>query len=904
MLWARRFWLRLQTLFRRDQIAHRLDDEIQFHLEQQIGENIAAGMSREEACYAALRTFGNPTVLKEDTRDTWGWLRLEQMGQDLRYAFRTLRKSAGFTATAILTLALGIGANTAIFQLLDAVRLRSLPVRAPQSLALVQINGGNHGFGVSHYETQLTYPLWEQLRAHHEVFSGVIAWTSDGNLVRIGQGSQDRRARGLLVSGETFAVLGVPAIRGRLFTEEDDRPGCGLPGAVISYGFWQSEFGGSDSAIGSKILIEGYPVEVLGVTPPSFFGLEVGKNFDLALPFCSLTGFRPATDAFTRRDYFWLTVMGRLKPGSTIELASAQLAAVSPGILEATVPVGRSTESQNTYRAFRLAAYPSANGLSQLRKTYDTSLWLLLCITGLVLLIACANLTNLMLVRAGTREREMAVRLTCGASRWRLVRQLLTEGLLLATGGAFLGLYLARVFARSILWLLSTERNVLELDLTLDWRVLYFTVSIAVMTCLVFGLVPAFRSSRAEPGDALKSGNRGVTARLERFSFQRILVVSQIAVSLVLLVGALLFVRSFRNLTTFDPGFREKGILLAFIDLEPMHLADAEQYPAVIRDLLTQIRSLPQVESAATSTHVPLDGSSWTLGLQIDSREGWSKFTWVSPGYFETMQIALLTGRDFNDRDTQASPHVAIVNEAFTRRYLGGVSPIGKTFRSVVEPGYPSTEYEIVGVVRNTKYAGLREETPAESFGAASQFPAFGPWVSIFLRSSSPPSVVFSVLRAKLDGLNPKIRSDFSVFRKDIENQLVRERMMALLSGFFGALAGLLTTIGLYGVISYIVVTRRNEIGVRMALGASRGNIVGMVLQETVVLLALGTVVGVALALAATRGAGSLLFGLQPSDPLSLIGASVLLVAVALIASFLPARRASRVDPMVALRYE
>ena len=463
---------------------------------------------------------------------------------------------------------------------------------------------------------------------------------------------------------------------------------------------------------------------------------------------------------------------------------------------------------------------------------------------------------------------------------------------------------MARIFGRSILWLLSTERNVLELNLALDWRALLFTASIAVTTCLVFGLAPAFRSSRAEPGDALKSGSRGVTTGLERFSFQRILVVSQIAVSLVLLVGALLFVRSFCNLTTFDPGFREKDILLAFINLEPMHLTDIEQYPTVIRDLLAQIRSLPGVESAATSTHVPLDGSSWTLGLQIDSREGWSKFTWVSPGYFETMQIALLTGRDFNDRDTQASPHVAIVNEAFVQKYLNGANPIGRTFRSVVEPGYPSTDYEIVGVVKNTKYAGLREETPPESFGAASQFPAFGPWFSIFLRSSSPPSVVFSALRAKINELNPEIRSDFSVFRKDIENRLIRERMMALLSGFFGALAGLLTMIGLYGVISYIVVTRQNEIGVRMALGASRGNIVGMVLRQTVVLLALGTALGAASAVAVTRGVSSLLFGLQPDDPASFIGASILLIAVALIASFLPARRASRVDPMVALRYE
>jgi len=899
----RNFAAGLRSLFRKNQVDREFDEELGAYLEMEAAEKMRQGVSRQDALREVRLERGSLEGSKEVVR-SGGWeFFVETCWQDLRYAFRTLRRSAGFTATGILTLALGIGANTAIFQLLDAVRLQSLPVSAPQSLALVEIKGGNHGFGISNRDTNLTYPLFEQLRAHQEAFSGVFAW-SGGDEVAVGQGSQQRRARVLWLTGNTFAVLGVPPIRGRLFTDEDDRRDCSIQGVVISYGFWQSEFGGRDSAIGSKLLIQGHPAEVLGVTPPDFFGLEVGNNFDLAEPFCSVTAFRPAASVLARRDLFWLTVMGRLKPGWSTDQASVQLDAISPGLFEATEPDGYSTKSQGAYRAFRLAAYPAANGLSDLRKTYDASLLLLFGITGLVLLIACANLANLMLVRAGTREREMAVRLACGASRWRLVRQLLTEGLLLAAGGAFLGLYLATIFGRSILWLLSTERNVLELNLALDWRVLLFTASIAVMTCLVFSLVPAFRSSRAKPGDALKSGSRGVTAGLERFSFQRVLVVSQIAISAVLLVGALLFVRSFRNLTTFDPGFREKGILLAFVNLEPMRLADVDQYPAVIRDLLAQVRSLPQVESAATSTHVPLDGSSWTLGLQIDGSEGWSKFTWVSPGYFETMQIALLTGRDFNDRDTQTSPHVAVVNEAFARTYLGGAHPIGKTFRSVAEPGYPSTEYEIVGVVRNTKYAGLREETPPECFGAASQFPAFGPWVSIFLRSSSPPSAVFSVLRAKLNEVNPEIRSHFSVFRKDIEGRLVRERMMALLSGFFGALAGLLTMIGLYGVISYVVLNRRNEIGVRMALGASRVDIIGMVLRQTILLLALGTVLGIALALAATRGAGSLLFGLRPHDPLTFAAAGVLLIGVALIASFVPALRASRVDPMEALRYE
>ena len=894
----------LKQLFSRRRLYNDVSDEIKQHLKEKIEELVAGGMSSKAAAYAARREFGNVSLIENDSHAVWRWPTIEGFFADVRYALRTLGKSPGFTAAAILTLALGIGANTAIFQLFDAVRLRNLPIRDPQSLALVEVRGGNQGYGVSHYATQLTYPLWEQVRAHQVSFSGVFAWTSDGNDVRIGQGSEARHARGLMVSGETFDVLGVLPIRGRLFTAEDDRPGCGIPGMVISYGFWQSQFGGRDSAIGSKLLIENHPVEVLGVTPPSFFGFEVGKNFDFAVPFCSLTAFASGDAAFTRRDYFWLTVMGRLKPEWTTERATAQLEAMSPGIFEATVPPGRSTESQNDYRAFRLAAYPAANGLSGLREEYDTSLWLLLGITGLVLLIACANLANLMLVRASARERETAVRLALGASRWRLIRQLFAESLLLAAGGAVFGIYLAKVFGRTIVWLLSTSGNALELDMALDWRVLSFTASLAVTTCLAFGLMPALRSSRTAPGDALKSGSRGVTAGRERFSFQRILVVSQIAISLVLLVGALLFVRSFRNLATFDPGFREKDILLAFINLEPMHLRDSEQYGAVIRDLLKQIRSMEQVESAATSTHVPLDGSSWTLGLHLDSIEGSSKFTWTSPGYFQTMQIPFLAGRDFNDRDTQASPHVTIVNEAFAQKYLGGANPIGKTFRTVLEPGYPSTEYEIVGVVRNTRYAGLREETPPESFGAASQFPAFGPWVSVFIRSSSPPSILFSELRAKLNELNPEIRSDFRVFRQDIEDHLVRERMMALLSSFFGALAGLLTTIGLYGVISYTVAMRRNEIGIRMALGASRRDVVGIIVGQTLVLLGFGVGLGVVLALAAVPSAGSLLFGLQSYDPLTLAGASALLVTIALIASLLPAQKASRVDPMVALRYE
>src|SRR5713101_2681898 len=803
-------------------------------------------------------------------RKTRGAVSAEFMMQDLRFAWRALRKNWGFAATAILTLALGIGANTAIFQLLDAVRLRNLPVADPARLAAVHVKNGTRGFGFAVFdarttgdnETMLSYPMWEQIRLHPQSFSGVFAWAQTGS-VSLGEGAQERRARGLWVSGEIFSVLGVPPLRGRVFTEKDDQPNCGLPGVVISYPLWQSEFGGQDSAIGSRLMVEGRPTEVIGVTTPVFFGLEVVKTFDFAVPFCSLTTYFPAAETMTRSDLFWLRVDGRLKPGGTLEQASSQLGAMSPGFIEATLPSGFSSTSLNVYKNFRLAAYPGGNGISWLRQTYDTSLWLLLGTTGLVLLIACANLANLMLARASTREREMAVRLALGASRWRLIRQLLSEGFVLAGAGTVLGIALAEVFSRSLVHFLSTGNSPVQLGISLEWRVLLFAGALTISTCAFVALVPALRSSRVEPGLELKSGSRGTTAGRERFSFQRLLVVSQIAVSVVLLVGALLFARSFWNLATLDPGFREKGILVTYVDLKRLALPP-ERYAPFIRDLLAAVKTVPQVESSATSTHIPLNPSStWSLGVRVNGAEGGSKFAWVSPEYFETMQIPLLTGRWFNDRDTQTSPHVAVVNEAFTRRYLAGISAIGKTIRTSAESGYPETEYEIVGVVKDTKYTDLREPTPPMVFAPADQFPDMRPWAVLLTRFSSSPSVAITAVREKISQISPAIRTEFHVFQTDIENGLNRERLMAVLSGFFGALAALLAMIGLYGVISYMVAMRKNEIGIRMALGASPGSVVRIIMRQTLTLLGVGVGAGLVLAMAAAKGANSLLYGLE-----------------------------------------
>jgi predicted permease len=539
-----------------------------------------------------------------------------------------------------------------------------------------------------------------------------------------------------------------------------------------------------------------------------------------------------------------------------------------------------------------------------LREQYDSSLLLLLGITGLVLLIACANLANLMLARAAAREREIAVRLALGASRWRLVRQLLSESGLLALVGALAGLLIAVVVSRAIIWFLSTKDNAPQLDLSIDWRVLTFMALVAAATCIIFGLIPALRSSNTEPGAAIKAGGRGMTAGRERFSFQRMLVVAQISISLVLLVGAVLFVRSFRNLVTFDPGFREDHIVVAGMGFYKMHLP-TERLKPFQRQLLDEVRAIPGIAGAASTTNIPLWGGSWTLGTQVGSRRSSSKFTWVSPDYFRTLDIPIIAGRDFNLQDTDKSQPVIAVNETFVRTQLGGASPIGTIVRTIAEPGYPETAWRIVAVVKDTRYANLRDDIPPSSYAPASQYPIAGPWTSMMIRSSIPSAAAIAAIKQNLERMHPQLNpSFFEVYQQSIRDGLLRERLMAAVSGFFGALAAILATVGLYGVISYIVARRKNEIGIRMALGAGRGQVVGMILRESGWVLAVGLVVGSALSLLATRSAATLLFGLKANDPSTLLAAAALLAGICVLASYIPARRASKLNPMTTLREE
>lgn len=827
--------------------------------------------------------------------------------QDIRYGWRVLARSPGFFAIATLSLALGIGANTAIFQLLDAVRLRLLPVPHPEKLAELQIARDEHccSGNFSDRYPNLTYPQWEQIRNHQQAFAGIFAWGDER--FNLAEGGEARFAEGLWVSGDYFKVLGVQPIAGRLITSEDDRPGCGSPGVVISHAFWQRQFGGDAQAIGKKISLDGHPVEVLGVSPPGFFGMEVGRNFDVAVPLCAEPWINGERSHLAKRHHWWLAVVGRLKPGWTVARAAAQAKAMSGAVFESTVPPSYRPDQAKYYAQYKLTAMPAGSGVSSLRDDYQKPLWLLLGLAGLVLLIACANLANLTLARASTREREMAVRLAIGADRGRLIRQLLAESLLLSGIGAAMGAVLAQFLSRYMVSFLTTNDTPLFVDLGADWRVFGFTAGVAILTCILFGLTPALRASRTVPASAMKASSRSVTADRSKFGLRRVLVVSQVALSLVLLVGALLFAGSMRNLLTLDAGFRETGLLIAGVDILRANLPAARR-SMFYRELLERVRAIPGVEQAASAGIVQVSGNGWNDIIEIPGqRKQGLMVPWfdrVSAGYFRTMGTPMLAGRDFDDRDTPASPEVAIVNQEFSRKFLGGASPIGKEFRVLVGPGEPQHLYQIVGLVKNSKYQSLRENFKPIAYVAGSQNKAPGPGTSLIVRSTAPLGSLLAAVKRTVLEQSPDISLQFRVFSAQIRESLLRERLMATLSGFFGLLAVVLATVGLYGVLSYMVARRRNEIGIRMALGANSGDVLHLVLREAGVLLIAGLVIGTGLAIAVGRTASSLLFGLKSTDPV-IIGLSVVLLAVvALAASFLPALRAARLEPMTALREE
>ena len=825
--------------------------------------------------------------------------------RDLRHAFRFLRLSPGFTIISVLTLALGIGANTAIFQLIDSIRLRTIPVKNPQELGTIRIADRHWGSGqFSSRYSQLTFAMWEQIRKRQEGFTELAVWSDQR--FNLATGGEVRKAKAIRVSGDFFHVLGVEPILGRLLGPGDDQPGCGISGANISYAFWQRNFAGDPSVVGKRLTLDGNSFQVIGVTPPGFNGISVGDTFDVAVPICIEPILSARYNRLPLRHAWWLATIGRLKPGWTIARANAQMLAVTPAVLQETIPPVYDAEGTKKYLEYKLGAFSASTGFSELREDSETSLWLLLGISGLVLLIACANLANLMLARASARERQITIRRALGATRWRMVRELLSESLLLATAGSICGLFLAFAISRMLVAFISTQQNPIFLDLGMDWRVLAFTTALAVLTTVSFGLAPALRATRAEPATLLQSGSRGTTGGRERFSLRRILIVSQVGLSVVLLMGALLFVRSLRNLTTLNVGFQQTGILVTSVDFGRLQIPE-DRYTEYKRDLVKRVQAIPGVESAAHAMLVPFGGSSWNddvINEGSDQDAGVAWLNYLGPGYFKTVGTPLLAGRDFDDRDTATSVKVAIVNQAFARKILKGADPLGKRFRIHEAPGKPRPLYEIVGVTADNKFQDMHEEFLPFMYFPAAQQEKPGPEDQILIRSSLPLTSLIGSMKETIADVNPGIDLEFLVFKTRIHNSLLQDELMATLSGFFGFLAALLAAIGLYGVISYMVVQRTKEIGIRMAIGANRADVVKMILREAGILTIAGLVIGTGLALGAAQAAKSLLFGLKPRDPLTLVMAVVTLSAVAAFASFLPAYRASKLDPLTALRYE
>ena len=876
--------------------------EIEAHLAIETDEQIARGVPPAEARAAALRRFGNPVRVREEiyTMNTIG--PLDALVQDVRYAIRVLAANRAFTAVAIISLAFGIGANTAIFELLNVVRLRTLPVRDPAGLVEVQIAPPRNRSGsFTGRRPELTYALWQEIRRTQRAFDGMFAWSSYS--MNMAPGGEMRIAQGIFVSGEFFDVLGVRPLAGRLLTAGDDRPGCGSPAAVISHGFWLREFGGQP-VIGRTITLESQRFDIVGIAPAGFFGVEVGRAFDVAMPICAEPLTNPEESRLQRKNYWWLAAMGRLEPGWTQEQAAAHLRTISTGLFEATVPEVYTAGDRKDYLGLKLTAESGAAGVSALRMQYETPLLLLLGITGLVLLIACGNLANLMLARATTREREIAVRLAIGASRRRIARQLLTESVVLALIGAAAGALLARWLSGALVALIRTERVPVFLDLGTDWRALGFTAAVAAVTCLLFGLAPALRATRTAPAEALRSNGRGSTADRGRLGLRQALVVAQVAFTLVLLVGALLFGRSLRNLATVDTGLDAEGVVIADINLQG---DNPDQRPALLRQLLERVRATPAIQTACYVRIIPLSGSGsnnfmTAEGVASQPEDRVANMNYVSDGCFTALGIPLIAGRDIDARDTPSSPRVAVVNESFARRFFGDADPIGRTFREAAEAGRPEPVYNIVGLVGNTKYRSLREDDEPIAWVAAAQEER--PGYPAFLVRSAEPRAAIDALRRTFHDVHPSIVIAFGILDERIAELMVRDRLMAFLSATFGLLAAVLSMVGVYGVMSYVVSRRRNEIGVRMALGASRRDVSWMILREVSVVLAIGIAAGAALALIAARGARSLLFALQPSDPATLAAAATLLACIGLLAGYLPARRAARIEPLTALREE
>ncbi len=904
---------RIRCFLRRDSLARELDEEMQHHL---------ALMAEDSVPNASSRRFGHITLLKEETRAMWTWNIFEQFGQDVRYAFRTMAASRLFTAAAVLSLALGIGANTAIYSFMDAILMRSLPVSHPEELAVLRWHASVrtpvvHGVMGTMYRDGKTgrispnfpYAAWEALATNRDAFQTLFAYTTHGrfNLVINGQAET---SGGLFVSGNFYSGLGVIPAAGRLIGADDDRAGS-TPVAVLGYDYWKRRFASNPSAIGQTILVNNVPVVIAGVSAPGFFGVDAAERADISLPLRLRPRFsdRPGNEEerlFFNRNFYWVEMMGRLRPG--VDLAQAQ-AIMAPQFRQFALSTATSEKEKEAMPQFLLEA--GSSGLDSLRREYSKPLFVLMAMVGLILTIACANVANLLLARSAARRREMAVRLSLGAGRWRIVRQLLTESVMLSLTGGALGLLVAFWGIRFITWVIANGSEDFTLRAELNWPVLGFTLALALAAGIVFGLAPALQSTKVDLTPALKEGKAGQSRAGRRFPFQpslgQALVAAQIAMSMMLVIGAGLFVRTIANLHAVDLGFNRENVLVFAINAKQGGYKE-DALARFYAELQQRIRQLPGARSVGMSNlplvshYVDTEGVSVPGAPPLAGRpsEGW--ILHIDPAFLDTMQIPLMIGRGLDAHDMSA-PNVAVINQKFASTFFDGANPVGRHF--LLSEDKNPVDIEVVGVVRAAHYNSIQEDIPPTAYLPYTQdLPSLNR-MFYEVRTAQDPLGLMNPIRGIVHDASAAVSiTDVGTQEQRIEQTVGQEHTFANLCTCFAVLALAIAGIGLYGAMAYAVARRTRELGIRMALGAKRGVIVWIVLREALALSAVGLAIGFIAARETSQFIASFLYGLKPNDPTALALAVTVLLAASLSASLAPAWKASRTDPMLAIRHE
>ena len=903
---------RLRMLFHRRQLHSDLDEELRLHLDLRRLQQIDAGLTPEAACRAAHLRFGNTTRMKEKSLMTWGSETLESFFSDVAYGARALLRTPALTIVALVSLALGIGANTAIFSLLDAVLLRSLPVRDPQQLVLLG-HGTEDGIGTSFVDTELySYPFYRQLRQKNAVFSdvaSVFSMASDMHGMLLGSSGQtdgqDEIIHAQLVSGNYFQLLGVQPMMGRALMDSDDASEGDHPVAVVSQSFWKRRLNSDPNTVNRKVKIASTVFTIVGIAPPEFFGSKVGESPDIWVPMSMVRALHPTWDAYRQNFTQSLNVIGRLKPGVSVPEATTNVNLLQQQITQGFSDADLSQKNLDKLHKSHIPLTPMANGLSSIRSEFSEPLQILMAVVALVLLIACANIANLLLARSTARARELAVRQALGAHRSRLIRQLLTESLTLSLAGGILGIGLAIVASRFLLRVVSGNFETIPLDISPDLRLLGFTFGITVATAILFGTVPAFRATRLQLTETLKAG-RSAANTGTRNPLGKALVIAQVALSLVLMVGAGLFLRSLVNLNKIDPGFNRENVLRLNIDTEPTGFKGEEPaLKAIYQQIEQRVAALPGVKADSFSAFTFAEGS-WNEAILVSGMPNNEDIgvhqNVVGNGYFATMQIPLLAGRTFQNTDTATSQRVAVISEHVAKTlFPPGSNPIGMHFG--LGSHKPEDDFEVVGIVKDVKVGSLSEKPRYVNYLSYQQRSwGYGDFEA---RYTGDFAVVANTVQEAIHSINRNIRiTHVTTLDEQVARTMTNQRLVAQLSTFFGLLAVFLSAIGIYGLMSYVVSRRTNEIGIRMALGAARSNVSWLVMREIILLVAIGIAIGIPVALAGNSLVATMLYGLKGTDPFSLAAAVAILLLVATGAGYLPARRASKVDPMVALRYE